>query len=77
MRNHASRVVLAFYSREEQEQASRAYQSLLKSGSEPCLIASDTDPPPESCRLYADLRLEGEDLIAASTEPAEIAQVVT
>ena len=76
MRNSASRVVLAFYSREEQEQANRAYQSLLKSGSKAYLIASDTNPAPESSRLYADLRLEGEDLIAAGTESAKIAQVV-
>jgi cyclic beta-1,2-glucan synthetase len=76
MKNSASRVVLAFYSREEQEQANRAYQSLLKSGSEPCLIASDTDTPPERCRLYADLRLEGEELITAWTAPAKIGQVV-
>ena len=76
MRNFASRVVLAFYSREEQEQANRAYQSLLKSGRKPCLIASDTDPPPESCRFYADLRLEGEDLIVTGAEPAKIAEVV-
>ena len=74
--NSASQVVLAFYSREEREQANRAYQSLLKSGSKAYLIAGDTDPVPEASRLYADLRLEGEDLIAAGTESAKIAQVV-
>jgi cyclic beta-1,2-glucan synthetase len=76
MKIPASREVLAFYSSEEGEQADRAYQSLRRSGSDACIVAGDTDPPTESCRFYAELRLEGEHLVTVPTEPSKIGNVV-
>jgi len=76
MKTPASRAVLAFYSLEEKEQADRAYRSLHSSGSGVCIMRGDTDEPPEFCRLYWELRIDGENLVAVETEPSKIGHVV-
>src|SRR5580700_11327615 len=76
MKTPASRAVLAFYSSEEKEQADRAYKSLNSSGSRACIMGDDTDQAPESFRLYSELRIEGENLVAVETEPSKIGHVV-
>ena len=76
MKTIASRAVLAFYSSEEEQQAKRAHQALHSSGSSPCIVRGDSGHPPEWCRLYSELRIEGETLIALETEPSKIGHVV-
>jgi cyclic beta-1,2-glucan synthetase len=76
MKTPASRVVLAFYSSEEKEQADRAYRSLHSSESGACILRGDTDQPAESCQLYWKLRIDGENLVTVETEPSKIGHVV-
>ena len=76
MKRPVSRVVLAFYSSEEKEQAARAYELLHRAGSAPRIITDPAASVPQSYRIYTDLRLEGEELIAVETEPAKIGQAV-
>ncbi len=76
MKNSTTKLVLAFYSNEEQEQAKRAYQSLRKSGIPARLLDHDSGSLPESCRLYAQLKIDDESVVAVEAEPATIGHVV-
>ena len=76
MKNPAKRAVLAFYSNEEQEQAKRVYQSLRASGIDARMSSSDAGSLPESCRLYEQLTIPGESLVAVEAEPSKIGRVV-
>ncbi len=76
VKTNASRVVLAFYSSEEQEHADRAFAALRETRSRACLIGNETAKAPDSCQFYADLRIEGETVVAVETDPAKTGEVV-
>jgi cyclic beta-1,2-glucan synthetase len=76
VKNLLKQTVLAFYSNEEQEQAGRAYKSLRAAGGKACTSPSDKGRLPESCRLYFQLRIEGETVVAVDTETSKIGEAV-
>ncbi|MGD1073233.1 MAG: glucoamylase family protein, partial [Bryobacteraceae bacterium] len=67
MKTPASRVVLAFYSSEEREAASRASR---------LVHASKPGREPEFSRFYSELRIEGETVVTIETDPSKTGQVV-
>jgi hypothetical protein len=76
MKNSTLRSVVAFYSSEEREQAVRAFEALHVSSGSKCIVRSDADKPPESCRLYAALRIEGETVVVAEAQSPKIGEIV-
>jgi cyclic beta-1,2-glucan synthetase len=76
VKNSATKIVLAFYSNEEQEQASRAYRTLRASGIGARILEHDSGSLQESCRLYEQLRIDGESIVAVEAEPSKIGHVV-
>src|SRR5665213_498414 len=68
------RIVLAFYPSGEMP-ADRAWQSLQRVA-KVCLVRPDTRNTLSSCKRYAMLRLEGETLVVAETQPLNVENVV-
>ncbi|MEP6715865.1 MAG: hypothetical protein ABJC09_09825, partial [Terriglobia bacterium] len=68
------RIVLAFYSSEE-EHAERAFQA-LKGREKACLIAPGQSTPSPLCNRFSALRLEGESLVVVETVASRIEAVV-
>jgi cyclic beta-1,2-glucan synthetase len=68
------RLVVAFYP-SDGDQARRAYRALENIG-HICLTGSREDKPAEFCRRLANLRLEGESMLAAETESSQVEAVV-
>ena len=70
------RIVLAFYPSGD-EPAERAFKSLQRLA-KVCVVRADaTKDIADSCRRYANLRLEGESLLVAEAEPDKVEDVVT
>jgi cyclic beta-1,2-glucan synthetase len=67
------RIVLAFYSADEGP-TDRLWKS-LKGTARVCVVRPDVKVPP-SCSRYAPLRLEGEVMVMAETQPSNVESVV-
>src|SRR5277367_1796196 len=74
--NPRPRAVIAFYSSEEQEQAERAYELLPGSRGSKCIVPRDTRDPPDWCRFYTELRIEGETVVAVEAQASKIGDAV-
>jgi cyclic beta-1,2-glucan synthetase len=75
MKTKPVRIVLAFYPAEEgpAENTRKSLENLARV----CVVRRDsTDKMPASCRRYACLRLEGEAMLVAETQPWKVERVV-
>src|SRR5580693_1669359 len=74
MKAQPLRVVLAFYSSEENH-AERAFRALRGQG-KVCLAGADSSKLDEICARYYGLRLEGESLVVVETATLKIEAIV-
>ena len=68
------RIVLAFYSADEGPN-DRVWKSLQRIA-RVCTVRPDSKNIPASCERYARLRMEGEAMVMAETEPSNVESVV-
>src|ERR1019366_10547916 len=74
MKSRPVRIILAFYPLEE-EPIDRVWKS-LKSIADICIAQPGGKGLPAACRIYEKLRLEGEALVIAQTQPVNVESVV-
>jgi cyclic beta-1,2-glucan synthetase len=74
MRAKPVRIVLAFYSAEEGP-TDRIWKSLHRTA-RICVVRADSKNIPASCRRFAVLRMEGETMVMAQTQPSNVENVV-
>lgn len=74
MRSEPRRIILAFYPSGD-EPAEGGLPPVMK-GARACVIRGETRDIPDFCRRYAELRFEGESLIAAEAESGRVEDAI-
>src|SRR5580698_1364242 len=74
MKSKPVRIILAFYPADEGP-AEGAWKSLQRLA-RVCLVRGDSSNIDASCRRYANLRLDGEAMLVAETQPRKVESVV-